>query len=298
MKILGAGMSGCLAGLVFPNAEILEAQNEPPINHGAVLRFRDDSVSKITGIPFKKVTVRKAIVYNGKFIQPNIQICNEYSLKVTGKVQDRSIWNLETVQRYIAPHDFQQQLFDLVANRVNLGIAATSDMLKCETTLSTIPMPTMCRILSMAEPAELKHKKITVVIANIHNCDVYQTIYFPEFTDQLYRATITGNKLIMEFIGEIPENLIGNYMDLITAQMSINYPMDSIEQKSQKYGKIDPIDDSARRQFLYMLTCNHNIYSAGRFAIWKNILMDDVLHDLFVIREMMAKDSYEHNKRK
>jgi hypothetical protein len=61
MYIVGAGMAGCLAGVLNPTATIYEAAESFQQNHDAVLRFRDDQVSKQVGIPFKKVKVRKGI---------------------------------------------------------------------------------------------------------------------------------------------------------------------------------------------------------------------------------------------
>jgi hypothetical protein len=68
----------------------------------------------------------------------------------------------------------------------------------------------------------------------------------------------------------------------------------SIEEtkSKQKYGKIAPIDNAWRRAFMHRLTIDNGIYSLGRFATWRNILLDDIIKDISVIKEMMKQDSY------
>ena len=57
-----------------------------------------------------------------------------------------------------------------------------------------------------------------------------------------------------------------------------------------------PIDNKARKSFMLKLTLEHNIYSVGRFACWKNILLDDVYDDSFTIRAMINSDPYDKFK--
>lgn len=288
-------MSGCLAGLVNPEAAILEAQDTPPINHNAVLRFRDDSVSKITGIPFKKVKVHKGIFVYGLFRDPNIMFANMYSQKVLGAVLPRSIWNLAPVKRYVAPPNFQSQLFDMVQRRVELdtSVLDTSDL--PDRTISTIPMPAMLKICGINHQLEFKHKEIVTGRYTINDCNVHQTIYYPADENNIYRATLTGDQLIVESMGEYDDvamaYVLGSFC-LHPDQLGGQY-----EKKEQKYGKIAEIDDKIRRSLIYDFTKVFHVYSAGRFAIWKNVLMDDVLHDLRVIKEMQTKDNYEHHRR-
>jgi hypothetical protein len=44
---------------------------------------------------------------------------------------------------------------------------------------------------------------------------------------------------------------------------------------------------------MYEMTTRFGIYSLGRFATWRNILLDDVLNDIFRIREMMNGTDYD-----
>jgi hypothetical protein len=64
-----------------------------------------------------------------------------------------------------------------------------------------------------------------------------------------------------------------------------------IKESAQDFGKIRPIDERLRKQFIFEMTTKHNIYSVGRFATWRQLLMDDVVEDLKIIEEFLTKDS-------
>ena len=69
---------------------------------------------------------------------------------------------------------------------------------------------------------------------------------------------------------------------------------EKLESVEQKYGKIAPIDDAVRKQLLFRLTHEHNIYSLGRFATWRNILLDDVVDDITMIKKLLkANNAYD-----
>ena len=55
----------------------------------------------------------------------------------------------------------------------------------------------------------------------------------------------------------------------------------------QKYGKIRPIDENVRQNFIYTLTEKYNIYSVGRFATWRQLLLDDVVKDIQLVEEFI-----------
>ena len=102
MIIYGAGMAGLLAANMLRRhkPELREKQEDLPNNHDALLRFRNNSVGVATNIPFKKVKVRKAIKYDKVLhVEPNLYLSNLYSQKVTGSYLDRSINNLDAVER-------------------------------------------------------------------------------------------------------------------------------------------------------------------------------------------------------
>ena len=59
MDIVGTGLSGLIAAHIWPNANVFELSPSPIEQHKALLRFRSDVVSQVTGIEFKRVKVRK-----------------------------------------------------------------------------------------------------------------------------------------------------------------------------------------------------------------------------------------------
>ena len=64
-----------------------------------------------------------------------------------------------------------------------------------------------------------------------------------------------------------------------------------IKSSTQEYGKIRPIDEQLRKQFIFEMTTKYNIYSVGRFATWRQLLMDDVVEDLQIIENFLEKNS-------
>lgn len=82
--IVGAGLAGLITAHVFPRHAVVEAATEPLQMHKAVLRFRNESVSNLVGIPFKAVTVRKGVWWERKFVPADIGLANLYSDKCLG----------------------------------------------------------------------------------------------------------------------------------------------------------------------------------------------------------------------
>ncbi len=316
MKILGAGMGGCIAAILNGNAEVLEASETPPTNHKAVLRFRTDQISKVTGIPFKRVRVHKGIFFNRQLVpECNINLSNLYSQKVTGgKIVDRSIWNLDPVDRFVAPSNFHAIMLSMLGSRVKygqdvIGISSNEIILKDnksiyrheEPVISTIPMPELIgRLTSFGNdlsPEEFQMQPIVTVRMEIPNCNVNQTIYFPGPETPLYRATITGGTLILEFAAEGAMAHVDLAATQAFVQLAFGFELPEflweIAPVVQRYGKISPINESKRKQFMFEASRVFGIYSLGRFATWRNVLLDDVYKDVLVIRSMIEQSHYD-----
>jgi hypothetical protein len=69
---------------------------------------------------------------------------------------------------------------------------------------------------------------------------------------------------------------------------------DDLGTSEQRYGKIVPLPAEPRRALLTRLTTQHGVYSLGRFATWRNVLLDDVVNDLAVIRKLLRASEYDH----
>lgn len=306
--IVGAGLTGLIAAHAWPRAQIIDQSPEPAPggNHRALLRFRSDAVSTLTGVPFRKVQVRKGIWHGDGFVSPDIRIANIYAQKVlSGNLAgERSIWSLEPVERYIAPDNFYELLLANVGDRISWNTSLTWEVRVIDKkpersdvpVISTMPLPNLIDTLQMPLHARAMEDSLSAPI-NVHryklaDVDVYQTVYFPDLRHGCYRASITGDTLIVECMSELPwrdRNLddVLNAFGLDAASIS---RAEAVSQ--QRYGKIAPMtDDNLRKELIFQITEQANIYSLGRFAVWKNILLDDVVKDINAIKAQIAMRS-------
>jgi hypothetical protein len=296
MIIYGAGLAGLVTAHVLRRHKpvVYEAQGSLPNNHEALLRFRTEDVSRACGIPFREVEVIKAIRYKGRTIsRPDIQINNLYSFKVTGEYHARSIGNTTDCKRFIAPPDFIAQLargVQIEYKRPLTALEWPERHVDAPAVISTIPMPVMMNLAQWKDQPLFNFKTIWSAWCEITNpvMDLYQTIYYPDPDVPYYRASITGNRVIVEFAKPISTGTEANDRRAICADFEqvlhdfgIRYQpaLKDITVKEQRYGKLLPIDDSVRRKFIVAMTDEYRIYSIGRFATWRQILMDDVVKD-------------------
>ena len=298
MIIYGAGLAGLLAGNMMRsfNPMIKEAQKSLPNNHGALLRFRSDKVETATAVPFRKVRVKKAIKHDGKIITtPNLMLSNMYSQKVTGSVLDRSINNLDDVDRYIAPW----HLINEMAKNCSIEYERKLDRRSLEEMrewephrpiISTLPMPVLMKIVGWGEIPDFPKQKIWTQKVKIMDpdCQVCQTIYYPDPLIKHYRVSLIGDTLISEFTEKPDTNIGVHAMDVLSEDFGIrSYKIDDMKESEQEYGKIMPIDDRIRKEFIFQMTNKYNIYSVGRFATWRQLLLDDVVDDLKVVEQFI-----------
>lgn len=294
MKIFGAGLSGLIAAMANPKAIVYERQDENFQGHHALLRFRSRAVSDITGIKFKKVNVIKAIWSDGKERQPSPRLVAQYSMKNTGCYENRSIMDIKTVERFIAPDDFLQQMIEDCKERINFGYSVNDNDFNGnygeEDIISTLPLSFNAKMLGYDFETESKKSQIFVNKFHIDNCDMYTTIYYPDESTSVYRASITGSTLIVESKATI------NFIDVQLVLESLGIDGNGVDEiltnHAQPMGKLSAVNDNDRRVMIYNMSHDHGVFSLGRFALHKNILLDDVARDIRVIKEMMNDDSY------
>jgi len=304
--IVGAGLAGLITACKIQDADIYEAGKRQE-NHKALLRFRDDSVSRLTGIPFREVRVRKGIYWEGRhYAECNPMFANSYARKVTGRIAgDRSIWSLDTAPRYIAPEDFYERLTDRHADRIKWGAKMHADSIIRNQNehkfVSTAPLPAIMKACGLTAPAcDFSASPIEVRRFRLPpGTDVFQTIYFPELDLRTFRASITGDLLIVEQMKECPFTFGWKYpeipeFDKICAAFGLDAytDLEEIERVDQKYGKIVDIPRQQREAILYELTRDFNVFSIGRFATWRNILLDDVVKDIDIVQRLMESSTY------
>lgn len=303
--ILGAGLSGCLAGIMNSDALILESKDEESMKkspeHKAVLRFRTDKVSRVTGIPFRSVQVRKSVWSDGQeWRLPDIRLTNMYSKKVADGYYDRSIVNLETVTRYIAPEDFHLRLLNQLHNRIiyqSNVVEISNETIKTSSigdisrqsapVISTLPIPVMSRILKLDSPVgPSAARPVYVQRWRIKNCDLNVSMYYPDEKFLVYRASVLGDLLTIESVRE-PDDKMEARFNILEVQKSLGICDSDLTfiDDGKQIGKLNyNISEEARKNWILNLTINHGIYSLGRFAVWKAILQDDVCQDVESIR--------------
>lgn len=287
MIIIGAGITGLLAGALNPGSLIYEAGPERE-NHKAVFRCKSPEIGKVLGIPFKEVEVFKSIWLDGKEVQPSPRIAHMYSQKVSGTISSRSITDIRPGKRYIPPADFMDQLRSRC--KIEYNTKWNFNKFCIQEKISTVPLDDLAKEMAHSE-FNCNYSPIYVSRFKIESCDSYCTIYYPDNKTDIYRASITGDTLIIESTEKISNS------ELCFVFQSFGIPCCSAEQEGenhkQKFGKIIPIDNDARRQFILEMSLNYNIYSLGRFATWRpKVMLDDVLEDIYVIRRLMSEGKY------
>lgn len=290
MLIIGAGLSGLIAATQFPHARIVEKRDGPSDNHHALLRFRSGDIGKAVNIPFRQVKVHKAIWSGDKLhSRASLRMMNQYSSKVTGKLLSRSIENLQPVQRWVAPQTFVMELQNSLHNRITYKFKDQFIHTAKEPIVSTMPMFALADFVNdeSLRNVNFNYSPINVRRYRIANADVFQTIYFPDDDTSTYRASITGDTLIVESMGNV--GVLHPAMICAIFGAKAYEPLDDV---TQKFGKIAPIEEAHRQAFIMRMTMEHHIYSLGRFATWRNILLDDVLIDIERIKAMLQMGSY------
>ena len=296
MIIYGAGMAGLLAANLLRRFKpiVYEAQESLPNNHSALLRFRTPDIGAACGVRFKEVDVSKSVFYEGKiFNESNVFLSNQYSQKVTDAILNRSIDSLQNSKRFIAPPNLVEMMAINCKINYNTTIS-NSEVGKfdiTEPTISTLPMPVMMDLIGWERKPEFKFKPIWVQRATIKDpsIDVYQTIYYPDKQLTHYRASVIGDEVIVEHSEEPLVAPGPTIMSILREDFGIDaMKLDDLKSSTQKFGKILPIDENLRKEFVLKLTKDYNIYSLGRFATWRQVLLDDLVKDIDVIEKFVS----------
>lgn len=304
--IIGAGMSGLLAANMLRSHKVMvfEAQQSLPNNHHALLRFRTDAVANALGIPFKKVRVMKDV--HMEEYHSRLAASLSYGFKVASSSGLRSVVSAmegEVCDRYIAPTN----LIELMARGINVMYDTRFNKSinreinrKDIAVVSTLPMNVLADILDYDG---FKHSKFNALSGAIVTADldtnVYASLYIPQPELPPYRISVTGSKLIIEYLPNklarpvtaSKEREVEKALALLGLQGT---SFSNVDLRHQNYAKILPIDENERKRFIIWATEKCGIFSLGRFATWKpGLLMDDVVNDVRIIQNMIANDSTE-----
>lgn len=297
LNIIGAGMAGLLAANMLNRHNIMihETQSSLPNNHSAVLRFGTEKVSEVLGIPFRKVKMIKTYLP----WRNRVADCLAYSMKCTGIARsDRSITSdTFSADRWIAPDDLVNQMARRIsANEIFFGSRLDANLLaayKSSPFISTIPMPTLMKLLEYPNQPNFNWISGKNLRCKIKQCDAFVSMYIPDPDYPFNRISITGDELIAEYAGTAKVDPTLN-TEQIAHMLGIDYELFSEPTiKDQTYAKIAPIDNGERKRFLAWATDNFNIYSLGRFATWRpGLMLDDLVHDIRLIERWATADKY------
>jgi hypothetical protein len=295
IPIIGAGMAGLLAARMLRHRDpvVIEAQDQLPNNHSAVLRFRSPLVGEVLGIPFKRVRVLKGVV---PWENP-VADALAYSKKCTGTyLSDRSI-TAETgmVERWIAPPD----LIERMAEGVNIKFGHQYGFpVGNPKAISTIPMSALMKLLDYPEYKDVTFKSVIGINlrATIRECDAYVSIAVPDPDLPFSRVSITGNELIIECQGGFIDDR-AYILDKALRLLGLPHYVSDVEERPQPYSKIIPIDEEARRNFIYWSSSlKQRAFSLGRFATWRpGLLLDDLVNDVRFIERLMQSKSHQYD---
>jgi hypothetical protein len=309
MIIIGAGMAGLLAARMLSHRKpvIWEKQSALPNNHSAVLRFRTAQIGDILGIPFKRVTMLKDTLPWQNPIADSLA----YSFKNTGQYRsDRSVVKgLVEAERFIAPTNLIGDMARDVDIEYGREFNITDPHANGVPIISTMPMPDLVEALDYSMAPDFEYRMGATITAWLSDCDAYISLLIPHPGEPASRISITGNQLIIElplhpmlqadqidewFQGiRNGENLIAknaaNMLGIADAQI---FTIDGA--KLQRYNKINPVKDEARKGFMFWATKNFHIYSLGRFATWRpGLLLDDLVQDIRLIDRWIGRGGYD-----
>ena len=283
-------------------------------NHDAVMRFRDSKVPLLLGSDFDKIEVDKAICLNGNiYTTCNLRMNNLYSLKTTDCVMPKSIRDTTTAVRYLVKELKAIQFENALTGHKLVSVKTAEDGTRkavfetaseiveaeYDAMISTIPMPAMMALTGITSNESFACKttyNLSVVVPFVRS-KTHQTIYFPDNSTGVYRASLEGSRLILESITPIAREDI----DVVVKAFGISAKFFSYNLlnggKENKYGKILPVDDRARKSIIFELTDRFAIYSLGRFAIWKSVRTDSLINDIDIIKAMISSKYETSNRR-
>lgn len=311
ITIFGAGLAGLIAARMLSDRHpvVMEKQSSLPNNHHAVLRFRSSSVGDATNVPFTKVSVTKHVLADAG--DNPIAAAASYSRKVTGLLHSRSVIDVAPVERYVAPKDFISRL--AVTANIQLGtdfLEWSHNMVRPHgPMISTIPVPAMMDMFKWKDVPHFKYRKGWVIKAKINpflDCRIHATVYSARLMDLWYRASITGDELMVEGAGDVPDG--GEAMDVLFAEVAPQFGLRNADiaewnlyqSKYQKIADLTSPERESVKRFVMHLSNEHQIYSLGRFATWRpKLLLDDLVNDIRVIARLIDGESlYNENLNK
>ena len=321
--IIGSGLSGLIAANLLSargyDIKVYECQKSLPDNHQAVLRFRSPNLGEALGIPFRKVKTLLCLSHP----TPNPMLnAFAYSYATTGvRRTDRSIVRLfdgpKVVDRWIAPIDIKEILFDRIQERVHFERTWSLIEDYGPTVISTIPMNLMHKMAkdygsNFIATSQFRANQYIVMSAYAVDTEAYGSVYNPQPTKDVpwTRFSITGPRVTLEISTILGKTLtpwskkeFSELFESLTKRilgLDIDHEKGPIRYYHSVSDRILPISDRFRKTFIMHMTDKYNVYSLGRFATWRpGMLLDDIIQDTSAIASMIEGDTaprYEAKK--
>jgi len=306
LLIIGGGFAGYLAHKVFSdyNPLVFEASEEAHIfkNHKAVLRFKDPKITRFFYTDLKLIQVYKQILYKEQlYSNSNIMFNNLYSRKLYGCIGTRSLNTLGLCERIVLKDKDKIKIpaESLFYNHKAISIKPGKITFECETSfgydicISTIPLPKMLELCGIVSTLGAYTRSAPIYITRYKlnfPSTVHQTIYVPEFEYRTYRMTIERDNLIIEAHEMQADETEINYLVKFFGISPHNLCPNPEEHKMEN-GKIECLDDLARKKYIMKLTQDFSIYSFGRYGIWKPIRSEDMISDLERLKYLISNET-------
>jgi len=306
ITIIGGGLSGVFAAQALSHYDItIFEPNDIGGSHSAILRTRDKRFAEMINAEPSPVKVIKAIWKDGEFVNLTPAIANEYSRKVTGKLEYRSICNVDPVDRYVLDSDWARRCMTYLERHTNVirefvDSKKLFELIEKDTNgpvISTIPLPALLGLMTdIGFDFDLDKDDFDfrpVYTSNVdlgESVNLHQTVYIPQENIPMYRLSISGRNLIAEGSSQF---FIEEYAKIINHIFGIDINFRSCKRSKLPFGKMVPVDDVARKELLAYLTRRFNIYSFGRYACWKpKLMLDDLVDDIGWISKHITNKGY------
>jgi protoporphyrinogen oxidase len=297
--IIGNGIAGQAAAFHYRGHDVAiidpRGAQHPLVGHSAVMRTKSNEIGLYLNTEMEKIWVEKAVYRSGKlYSQPTLLDRNQYSLKTTGRIDQRSISSLSSGERFVFKESLNYKSLGMVVNdevhaienkRVKLAGDVVWDEYQFDICISTAPMPVNMRLCGLQRDVSFTEERIDVLRGEIGvDSSVYQTVYLPDPDEMfnrisLHRKTIIAESSAGHMVSMFSDDELGRLLALKVEKIfgiGTNL-IKNVRRAEQKAGKISEIDDIARKEIIMELSHKHGVYSLGRYACWRPKLMADDL---------------------
>jgi hypothetical protein len=300
MIIIGAGIAGTMAYNFFReySPTVFEKEQNRSVfeDHKAIMRIENEAIGYLTGMRLSEFEVENWIWHNGNFYDKCTPLFGcLYSKKVSGEITSRSIENTGLHKRFKVSSDFrisEEHLFSgITINSISewkqIGFLGSSVYHDYDVCISTMPMPKLLDATNTEyDPSLFSYKPIYVMRFKTKiKSDKNYTVYIPEKDYPIYRISLQEDLIIIESTGEISNGYVSFFCKMLFGIGSEDIEL--ISSTAIPFGKMASSNRDMIKGLLLQLTEKYNIYSLGRYAIWKSIKTDHLLADLKKIRDMI-----------